>query len=361
METKFSGIKPKYRTAFGILSVAAAMLFASIGSSNTLRAKQDEDSEKAQSTAGLRVPADIREEAIEKIDAAFAASAGPLLRTAFSDSESAESRKSAVAELKTLVSQFESTAPGAASLKNRLSRRISLLDAALAAVEVEDLTAGTAESGVASAATETSAWLSSIRNGELWGGYLHLSNLTEGAASLELLQKVSGNLTVNESINDAQRAFLQRPQLQSLKAAIDSEIAAKSYSDDETAARAELKRQVDHLVVSVLAYESQRLVEDAEHARSAYRSIRSRFPLAGEILRPVLVSSYFNHNLHITVSESLLSRLVADYRSESGCIADCIMGAWVTGSQITTVNVSADIVPSTNSAAFKIQADGNTQ
>jgi hypothetical protein len=71
--------------------------------------------------------------------------------------------------------------------------------------------------------------------------------------------------------------------------------------------------------------------------------------------------NYFNHNVHFTVSEDLLSRLISDYRTESGCIADCIMGAWVTGSQTTTVDVRADIRPSQNTAAFDLNVNGNTQ
>ena len=337
------------------------MLFASLTSSNTLRAKQDDGGSDTAQSSALRVPADIREEAIEKIDAAMAVAAGPLLRSAFSSAESAEARKMALAELKTLVSQTQSTAAGMASLKSRLSRRIALLDVALAAAEVSDLAPSQQISPVTQAAADTINWLSTIGNGQLWVDYLQLTELSAADVDVNLLKKVSSKLSIVDSANDVQIAFMQRPELQSLKATIDSAVAVQSYDNDEAAARAELARQLDHLVVSLLAYESQQLAVDAEQSRTAYRAIRSRFPQAADVLRPVLVSNYFNHNLHITVSESLLSRMVADYRSESGCIADCIMGAWVTGSQVTSVNVTADIVPSSNSAAFRINAAGNTQ
>lgn len=71
--------------------------------------------------------------------------------------------------------------------------------------------------------------------------------------------------------------------------------------------------------------------------------------------------NYFNHNLHFVVSEDLLSRLISDYRTESGNIAECILGAWVTGSQDTTINLKADIKPSSDRAMFDLNVAGNVQ
>ncbi|MEZ6040012.1 MAG: hypothetical protein R3C20_05870 [Planctomycetaceae bacterium] len=348
----------KVRNALGMLSIATAMLLASITSTGTLRATQDEP---PVANAAKLVPEDIREEALEKVDAAFAASAGPQLRVLFNNEESADARRSAAAELTNLADQADQSTPGMASAVSRLRRRIALIEATVNAGEVQDLSAGSTTSNVPSAAQAAIDWLNSVGNGQLWLDYLHLNDLLDEGVSADVLKKVSENLTPAETMEDSQRSFMQRPQLLKLKAAIDSTLATGSADSGEEAARAELKQMLDHLVASTLAYEARQLSVDADAVRSAYRALRSRFPAAYAVISPVMVNHYFNHNLHITVSENLLSRLVSDYRSESGCIADCIMGAWVTGSQVTSVNVTADIIPSSNSAAFRIQADGNTR
>jgi hypothetical protein len=68
-----------------------------------------------------------------------------------------------------------------------------------------------------------------------------------------------------------------------------------------------------------------------------------------------------NHNIHLSISEGLLGRLISDFRTESGCVSDFILGAQVTGTQTTSVKVTADVTPSASTAAFQLKLSGNTR
>ncbi|MBL8816082.1 MAG: hypothetical protein JNL58_08635 [Planctomyces sp.] len=354
----------KRRTATGTMLASLALLGASCIQNAPLIAVQEEAAEQpVAQTRELRIPSDISEESIEGVDAALASSISPLLSTVFNSEESAEARKAAVAELEKQISAISTTAPGSTELKTRLERRVSLMSAAINAMEVADVSPPTASSlaAVAAEAEAIGTWLKGVRNGDLWSVYLHLEELKSSEKAAGALAQVSQNLIVGEGMSDDQKAFLARPRLEGLREKIAAAVAAAASTTDEATARAELKSHVNDLVISILSYERDSLVADAEKSRAAYLGIRNRFPAAADVLRPVIMSYYFNHNLHITVSETLLSRLVSDYRTESGCIADCIMGAWVTGSQSTDLQVSADIRPSASVASFQIQVNGNTR
>lgn len=361
------GFSRSARAACGAFSVSAAIFGASFWTNDALSAVQDEPAQDvvpaAAATVGLKVPTDISEESLEKIDMGVAAAATPLLTTLFNAEESADARRKAAVELTGVIDGLKSETNAAAGLKARLSRRVALVASSVDAGEVADTSAAPASSlaAVSQAAAQTGGWLNNVVNGDLWKGYLHLEELSSGAPSAAVLQQVAKNFQVNDSVSADQQAFMSRPQLQQLRTAVDGAIAAAAYEGDEAATRTEVKRQVNNVVIALLAYEASRTAADAATARDNYRSLRSRFPAAAAVLHNQVLNQYFNHNLHFTVSEHLLSRLISEYRTETGCIADCILGAWVTGSQVTNVNVTADIRPSANSAHFQLVASGNTQ
>ncbi|MEJ7592722.1 MAG: hypothetical protein WKF77_14325 [Planctomycetaceae bacterium] len=197
--------------------------------------------------------------------------------------------------------------------------------------------------------------------GATWIAYLHLEDLQKPDVSIDVLHQVSRNLTLSDAMDAGQKAFASRPQLQQLKLTVDKAIRRSAYANDAEAAQGELQYQVDLLIQSLLNYEHDQLGADADNARVAWRTLRSDFPHAASSLRSVVNDNYFNHNLHFVVSEDLLSRLISDYRTESGCIAECIMGAWVTGSQNTHVDLRADIKPSRDRAMFDLNVAGNVQ
>ncbi len=120
------------------------------------------------------------------------------------------------------------------------------------------------------------------------------------------------------------------------------------------------QKLVMDLITAANAFEGQQLSTNSATVRENYRVLRSSAPQIYSILRPVMMRHYFNHNLHLTVSETILSQFATDFQSKSGRIADCILGAWVTGSQVTNVNITADVKPSSGNASFNILADGQT-
>lgn len=98
----------------------------------------------------------------------------------------------------------------------------------------------------------------------------------------------------------------------------------------------------------------------AEIARMDYQRLKQYHPAIFTRIRPVINDEYFNYNIHMVLSEAILTRLVSDYRSESGGVAECILGAWVTGCQLTDTSVTADIKPSTGTAMFELKVNGHT-
>lgn len=313
--------------------------------------------------SGVAVPDDLSGESLEAIDAALATSLSPSLEVLFDLSKSSEERLTAAAEIDRIAQQIQVTSPALNVLKRHLLRRSALISAAVRASEAPTAgaTTNTHTAQLAQAVNETEAMLNSIANGGGWVTYLRLAELKSGAASSATMEQVIRNLTTSESMNNAQLVFMNRPAFQNLKAALETAVAAETPAAEEAAARTALTARVNSLVSALLAYEKHALAADAERARTEWRSLRSRFPAAADVMRTVVNEHYFNHNVHFTVSEQLLSRLISDYRTESGCIADCIMGAWVTGSQTTSVDVRADIKPSNTMARFDLTVNGNTQ
>ena len=349
----------RVRRAVGALFVATSLLVGSAVFPTTLQATP---AAPAVQASELKVPPDITEESIEAIDAELAASASPFLWILFDTKKPADERQNAAAELRSLASSFSATTPEKDSLKRRLQRRIALMSSAIEASQTADVGSNPASAAnLKDTAASTVQWLTSILNGATWISYLHLDDLQKPDVSADVLSQVSRNLTLSDSMDASQKTFASRPQLQQLKMAVDKAIRRSAWASDAEAAQGELQYQVDRLIQSLLNYEHDQLGADAENARIAWRALRNDFPAAAAALRSVVNDHYFNHNLHFVVSEDLLSRLISDYRTESGCIAECIMGAWVTGSQNTTVNVRADIKPSSNRAMFDLNANGNVQ
>lgn len=352
-------------TAIGFLLLSFVSAGMSLWHVTELRAVQDSNQAYEPETgAELRIPQDISEEAIEKIDPAIAAAVAPLLNTLFDVQMSREERLKAATDLEGIARGLIADTTVKSELKSRLLRRSGILKAALEAAAVPSLSPGASSNSgeLRISALDASNWLKTVANGELWETYLHLNELGAEPQSADILQQTLRNLTPHDGMDKEQKMFLTRPRLQSLRASVESAIAlTKAVDGDEATVRAELSRQLDRIVAALLAYETTQLVSDAEKVRTGYRVLRSRFPAAADVLRPQIMNHYFNHNLHFTLSESLLSRLVSDYRTESGCIADCILGAWVTGSQVTNVNVAADVTASSSSAGFQILANGSIQ
>ena len=350
--------KRRVQRAVGVFSIATSLLVGSAVFPTALQATSETLEAKASE---LKVPSDITEESIEAIDADLAKSAGPLLRTLFDAEQPADERKRAASELRTLTNSMSAATPEKDSLRRRLQRRVSLISSALTAFEATAGGSSSSAGDLTNTASSTVTWLNSVANGATWISYLHLNDLQKSDVSADILKQVLANLTPSDKMEADQKAFASRQQLQRLKVAVEKAIRLSAYANASDAAQGEQEYYIALLLQSLLKYESDQLGSNAEDARVAWRTLRNEYPAAASTLRSVVNDNYFNHNLHFVVSEDLLSRVISDYRTESGCIAECILGAWVTGSQNTNVDLRADIKPSNDRAAFDLNVNGNVR
>lgn len=116
----------------------------------------------------------------------------------------------------------------------------------------------------------------------------------------------------------------------------------------------------DFMIRAAIDFENSGRSAHANVVRTRYAALKQSYPHIYTKLKPVMANSFFNYNLHFVVSEPMLSRILSDFRTESGGIAECILGAWVTGSQNTDTSVRADIKPSLGSGMFNLVVDGRT-
>ena len=363
METILSTTSRKFRLACAVCLGSTAFATAIILPATDLSATQSGVTAIMLPQAdSLRVPADITEEELERVDAAAAPAIAPLLRTLFNTSESAEARLSAAAELDAKIAEMDTSSDGGSAMQRRLTRRVALVRAFVEAGQVDNPLGDSSESIAAlnAAAGDAIRWLNTVKNGELWVSYLKLNELKSADVSMETLTAVSDKFAPADAFSEEQNSFLTRPHLASVGAAVRSAIAAASDYDSE-GVQAEVQSALNGLLAAILDHEAERVAATAEAARSRYRQLKESYPGAASVVRPVILDNYFNHNIHFTMSEVLLSRLVSDYRTDTGCIADCIMGAWVTGSQVTNVKVTADVKRSADRAQFNLVVNGNTQ
>ena len=158
------------------------------------------------------------------------------------------------------------------------------------------------------------------------------------------------------------RAMLRDDALRDLRSSVGRRVNLILAGLHAEAIESLSTQEVDAIKLIVAAanrFEETSDVSDAAAVRTAWQQLRSNTTVM-EILRPVFMTHYFNHNVHVTLSEPILSRFVSDYRTRNGSIAECILGAWVTGSQETNASVSADIRRSTGKGHFLLTLNGQT-
>ena len=214
----------------------------------------------------------------------------PKLAILFDASQPADARKVAATELTEAAGKIDGSTLPLETTKRHLLRRTALMQAALLAGEAGDLTASqdaTADK-LTEAVVAAESMLTAMTNGTGWVTYLHLAELKAGSADDAMKKQVHANLSPGDTLNSDQLLFLTRPALQKLKAALETSLAASSVTGDEAAVRAALNAQINVLLTSIFAWEKNALAKDAESTRTAWRSLRSRFPAASEIIRPVV-------------------------------------------------------------------------
>jgi hypothetical protein len=161
---------------------------------------------------------------------------------------------------------------------------------------------------------------------------------------------------------DQVRELLGNGELTNFRSSVNRRIdliTAGIHLEQNESLSAEDHAAIKTIVLSANRFEDTCSAADADAVRSTWLQLEPNTEIRA-ILWPVLMDHYFDHNIHVTLSEEILSRFVSDYQTRNGTIAECILGAWVTGTKVTNANVSADIKHSTGSGHFLLQLNGQT-
>ena len=319
-----------------------------------LQAVTDEPGNVA-TDAQQQLPAIPGQEQLEALHPEIA----PALAVLWQTSETDESRLQALQKLRPLIAGL--SGDEAARFRRQLLRWLDLLEASIAAGAVPDLspTAGDFQQPLQSS-------VAALRNSatpeqQPLLQQLPLEPLVTSPVPADALNAFITSTRQHPEQSPEQRAFLLSPAVQQVKADAEKALAAGLTWPEETAARAARTATLRTLVAEVLRNEIRPSADISDRIRSHWRLLRTRFPKSADVLWPAMSQYVMNHNLHLNLSENLLGRLISDFRTESGCVADFILGARVTGTQTTSVRVTADVTASPDTAAFQLKLSGNTR
>jgi hypothetical protein len=283
----------------------------------------------------------------------------PLLAVLWNTSESDTARADALQKLRPLIIALPPDQ--VQSLRSQLLRRLDLLEAGFAAAAVTDTQPQSGDF-----AAELNTAVAALRAGartedQLWLRQLPLDPLAQSPTAAAALEEFLKSVRQNPEQPPEQRAYLLSPAVQQVRVAVEKVQAATAAWSDEQSARSARSTALNTLIAEVIANELLPSAERSDRIRSQWRFLRTRFPKTADVMWPAVSLHVMNHNLHVNLSEGLLGRLISEYRTESGCVADVILGARVTGTQTTSVKVTADVIPSADTAAFQLKLSGNTR
>jgi hypothetical protein len=255
------------------------------------------------------------------------------------------------------------------ALNNSLSLRIDFAEAVLDTLEMDGkqvaATKTKSRSGsLLSSIQSLENYLSTIGNGALWIPYFNVNELKtalttdpEGSAAIAAATKAQSDLNNRDYVLDAdQKAFTHKSAFESFSSAVNQYLAAAQWINPEEASK-KLRSEFKNLASALDAYSSSG--EKAIELRDAFA--RSRYVSAdgGDRLASALQKRLFNYNLRVLVTENFLNRLMSQNKSEQGRVTDFVLGANVSGNQITNTTVSVDLKPSSNTARFDLRLNGN--
>jgi hypothetical protein len=259
------------------------------------------------------------------------------------------------------------------SLRGPLARRVAVAEALLDTLELDPQAARKSHldakvAGVSNAIAAVEKDVQGIPGGSAWLPYLKAAELKaalQDSASAEgtvaALNATKGKLAKRETLTDAsQKEFLSRKSFLDLEAAVDAQLAAIAAppAADNTPA---LRKELEKLVAALEEFESSSSAVAANDARATWKQVKLLAADGGDRLEAALGAHYFNFNVRIVASESFLSRLLSDARTESGQVSDYILGAAVGGTQTTSTTVGVDLKPAPDVVKFDLVLNGTVQ
>ncbi len=257
------------------------------------------------------------------------------------------------------------------SLAGPLKRQLDLATAALDSLEagVVPVSKETREQ-VSQQLRESSHSLQAIllnRNGgEEWISFFGLSQLMEKLRSQQTpaedlhkhLKEIQKRVNNKKELTAEQQRLLRSDACWPfLRAA--AKMQAILEWEKEPATKETLRDALTLLIEAVWILEDHRLIEAEQQLQIQWDRV--------VLMNPKLQSSYdflnreyYANNLHLFVSEKILQDLVNDRKTEAGTISDCILGSKVFGNQVTTSDVTFDLVPNPHEAQMAVRIAGNT-
>jgi hypothetical protein len=255
------------------------------------------------------------------------------------------------------------------ALYSSLQLRIEFADATLDTLELDGSKLAAEQTKarareVQNAITALENYLATIGNGNLWIPYFKVDALKsalqtdpEGAATVDAASQTVAVLQGRDShLDDQQKSFTHRPQFDRLSTAASQLVAAAAWKNAPQAIdklRTELKAFNDALDTYLSTGEK------ASEVRHAFGRVRFASADGGSRLASTLQKRLFNYNLRVVANEDFLNKLMSQTRREVGPVVDFIMGANVSGCQVTDTVVSVNLKPSSTTARFDLNLQGN--
>ena len=328
-------------------------------------------------------PADLSEDEFAKLDgnwADWSKSAAATVADFYSKLEGSDAaaQRKALGTLKVKQdvlrralddSKYNSLHGPLTALYNSLTLRIEFAEAALDTLELDgkQIAAGKTKSRSSSLLQSIQSlenYLSTIGNGTLWLPYFNVTELktaltddANGPAAIAAAKQAQSNLKSRDYVLDPQqKTFTHHYTFESYSNAIDQYLAVAPWNNPEEATK-KLRAEFKALASALDTYASSG--EKAGELRDAFSRARYVSADGGDRLSAALQKRLFNYNLRFLVTENFLNRLMSQNKSEQGRVTDFVLGANVSGNQITNTTVSVDLKPSSNTARFDLRLNGN--
>lgn len=256
-----------------------------------------------------------------------------------------------------------------AALYNSLTLRIEFAEAALDTLEMNGKQIAAAKTktranSVLSSIQALENYLGTVGNGNLWIPYFHVNEVksaltadSESADAITAATNAQISLKNRDTTLDAsQKTFAHHSTFDAYSNAIDEFLAVAPWSNPEEATK-KLRSELKTLATALDTYRSSG--EKANELRDAFARVRYLSADGGDRLATALQKRLFNYNLRFLVTENFLNRLMSQSKAEQGPVVDFVLGANVSGNQITYTTVNVDLKPSDNTARFDLRLNGN--
>lgn len=205
--------------------------------------------------------------------------------------------------------------------------------------------------------------LNSVKNGPAWLDYVRSAEITKlvgekkGMEAVPVLSAVHQKLSPSDNMSPEIRKFLDGSKFVALRQSLDA-FVKHATAVDQPYNPEKLRAEVAALVTSIEKFEESQSSTDADAARKAFDAVRKASPDRGDRIAAAMSTHYFNFNLRVVVSETLLSKLASESTTKQGPVKDVILGANVSGNQTTTVTTGIDLKPSNDGIRLNLVIDG---